>query len=121
MPDPSRPTLVMVPIYELVNEATKRQFLPKLATGEWIGCFGMTEPNHGSDPGSMVTRARKVDGGYALTGSEMWITNSRWRMCWWSGPRTRWRNPRLRAGYGHAGFKRAGDPRQVWPAFVDHQ
>lgn len=69
-------SLVMVPINEFGNEATKRKYLPKLASGEWIGCFGLTEPNHGSDPGSMVTRARKVDGGYELTGSKMWITNS---------------------------------------------
>ena len=69
-------SLVMVPINEFGNEATKQKYLPKLATGEWIGCFGLTEPNHGSDPGSMVTRARKVDGGYTLTGSKMWITNS---------------------------------------------
>jgi glutaryl-CoA dehydrogenase len=69
-------SLVMVPIFEFGNEATKRKYLPRLATGEWIGCFGLTEPDHGSDPGSMVTRARKVDGGYALTGSKMWITNS---------------------------------------------
>src|SRR4029450_11709269 len=58
------------------TEALKQQYLPRLARGEWIGCFGLTEPDHGSDPGSMVTRARKVDGGYALTGSKMWITNS---------------------------------------------
>ena len=69
-------SLVMVPINEFGNEATKQKYLPKLATGEWIGCFGLTEPNHGSDPGSMVTRARKVDGGYSLSGSKMWITNS---------------------------------------------
>lgn len=69
-------SLVMVPINEFGNEATKRKYLPMLATGEWIGCFGLTEPNHGSDPASMVTRARKVDGGYELTGSKMWITNS---------------------------------------------
>src|SRR5438874_13683995 len=69
-------SLVMVPIFEFGNEATKQKYLPKLATGEWIGCFGLTEPNHGSDPGSMVTRARKVDGGYKLSGSKMWITNS---------------------------------------------
>jgi glutaryl-CoA dehydrogenase len=69
-------SLVMVPINEFGNEATKRKYLPKLASGEWIGCFGLTEPNHGSDPGSMITRARKVDGGYAITGSKMWITNS---------------------------------------------
>ena len=69
-------SLVMVPIFEFGNEVTKQKYLPKLATGEWIGCFGLTEPNHGSDPGSMVTRARKVEGGYRLSGSKMWITNS---------------------------------------------
>jgi glutaryl-CoA dehydrogenase len=69
-------SLVMVPIYEFGNEATRQKYLPKLATGEWIGCFGLTEANHGSDPASMITRARKVDGGYKLTGSKMWISNS---------------------------------------------
>jgi glutaryl-CoA dehydrogenase len=69
-------SLVMVPIHEFGNEATKQKYLPKLATGAWVGCFGLTEPNHGSDPGSMITRARKVAGGYELTGSKMWITNS---------------------------------------------
>jgi glutaryl-CoA dehydrogenase len=69
-------SLVMVPIYEFGNEETRQKNLPKLASGEWIGCFGLTEPDHGSDPGSMATRARKVDGGYRLTGSKMWITNS---------------------------------------------
>ncbi|HJV70445.1 acyl-CoA dehydrogenase family protein, partial [Ideonella sp.] len=69
-------SLVMVPINEFGTEAQKQKYLPKLATGEWIGCFGLTEPNHGSDPGSMITRARKVPGGYSLTGAKMWITNS---------------------------------------------
>jgi glutaryl-CoA dehydrogenase len=69
-------SLVMVPINEFGTEAQKRKYLPRLARGEWIGCFGLTEPNHGSDPGSMVTRAKKVAGGYALTGSKMWISNS---------------------------------------------
>ncbi|MEK7318716.1 MAG: acyl-CoA dehydrogenase [Pseudomonadota bacterium] len=69
-------SLVMVPIYEFGTEAQKQKYLPKLASGEWIGCFGLTEPNHGSDPGSMVTRAKKVAGGYELTGAKMWITNS---------------------------------------------
>ena len=69
-------SLVMVPIYEFGAEAQRQKYLPKLASGEWIGCFGLTEPDHGSDPGSMVTRAKKVDGGYSLTGSKMWITNS---------------------------------------------
>ena len=69
-------SLVMLPIFEFGSEETRRRYLPKLATGEWIGCFGLTEPNHGSDPGSMVTRARKVDGGWSLTGAKTWITNS---------------------------------------------
>ncbi|MCC4284951.1 acyl-CoA dehydrogenase [Marinobacter salarius] len=69
-------SLVMVPIYEFGNEETRQKYLPKLANGEWIGCFGLTEPNHGSDPGAMITRARKVDGGFRLTGNKMWITNS---------------------------------------------
>src|SRR5574343_1393905 len=69
-------SLVMVPINEFGTEAQKQKYLPKLATGQWIGCFGLTEPNHGSDPSSMITRARKVAGGYSLTGSKMWITNS---------------------------------------------
>lgn len=69
-------SLVMVPIFEFGSDAQKEKYLPKLATGEWIGCFGLTEPNHGSDPGSMVTRAKKVDGGFSLSGAKMWITNS---------------------------------------------
>jgi len=69
-------SLVMVPINEFGTEEQKRRYLPKLATGEWVGCFGLTEPDHGSDPGGMVTRAKKVDGGYALSGSKMWISNS---------------------------------------------
>ena len=69
-------SLVMFPIYTFGSEAQRRRYLPRLATGEWIGCFGLTEPNHGSDPGSMVTRARSVAGGYSLSGSKMWISNS---------------------------------------------
>ena len=69
-------SLVMVPINEFGTEEQKQKYLPKLATGEYIGCFGLTEPDHGSDPGSMATRAYKVDGGYKLKGSKMWITNS---------------------------------------------
>lgn len=69
-------SLVMVPIHEFGSDAQKEKYLPKLATGEWIGCFGLTEPNHGSDPGGMVTRAKKVPGGYSLSGAKMWITNS---------------------------------------------
>ena len=69
-------SLVMVPIYEFGTEDQRKKYLPKLAKGEWIGCFGLTEPNHGSDPGGMETRAKKVDGGYSLSGSKMWISNS---------------------------------------------
>jgi len=69
-------SLVMYPIYTYGSEAQRRKFLPKLATGEWIGCFGLTEPNHGSDPGSMITRAKSVPGGFSVSGAKMWITNS---------------------------------------------
>ena len=69
-------SLVMYPIYAYGSEAQREKYLPKLATGEWIGCFGLTEPDHGSDPGSMVTRARSVDGGYSISGAKMWISNS---------------------------------------------
>ena len=69
-------SLVMVPIFEFGTEAQKQKYLPKLASGAWVGCFGLTEPNHGSDPGSMVTRAKKVPGGYSLSGAKMWISNS---------------------------------------------
>ncbi|EJL86284.1 acyl-CoA dehydrogenase [Polaromonas sp. CF318] len=69
-------SLVMHPINAYGSEAQKQKYLPKLATGEWVGCFGLTEPNHGSDPASMLTRARPVDGGFILKGAKMWITNS---------------------------------------------
>ena len=69
-------SLVILPIYTFATEAAKQKYLPKLASGEYIGCFGLTEPDHGSDPGSMVTTAKKVEGGYRLTGAKMWITNS---------------------------------------------
>jgi glutaryl-CoA dehydrogenase len=69
-------SLVMHPIYAYGTEAQRRKYLPKLATGELVGCFGLTEPDHGSDPGSMVTRAEKVPGGFRLNGAKMWITNS---------------------------------------------
>lgn len=69
-------SLVMYPIYTYGSEEQKENYLPKLATGEYIGCFGLTEPNHGSDAGGMLSRAKKVDGGYKLTGNKMWISNS---------------------------------------------
>jgi len=69
-------SLVMYPIHAYGTEEQREKYLPKLATGEWIGCFGLTEPDHGSDPGGMVTRAKAVDGGYRVTESKMWISNS---------------------------------------------
>ncbi len=69
-------SLAMWPISAYGSEAQREKFLPRMATGEWIGCFGLTEPDHGSDPGGMTTRAHKVDGGYRLKGAKMWITNS---------------------------------------------
>jgi glutaryl-CoA dehydrogenase len=69
-------SLVMHPINEYGSEAQRQKYLPKLATGEWVGCFGLTEPNHGSDPASMLTRAKPVDGGFIMKGSKMWITNA---------------------------------------------
>jgi glutaryl-CoA dehydrogenase len=69
-------SLVMHPINAYGTEEQKQKYLPKLASGEWVGCFGLTEPNHGSDPGGMETRAKKVDGGWILQGNKMWITNS---------------------------------------------
>ncbi len=69
-------SLVMHPINAYGTEEQRRKYLPKLASGEWVGCFGLTEPDAGSDPGSMRTRAQKIDGGYRLSGAKMWITNS---------------------------------------------
>jgi len=69
-------SLVMFPIFTYGDEAQRRKYLPKLASGEWIGCFGLTEPDHGSDPGSMVTRARAADGGFRLQGAKTWISNA---------------------------------------------
>jgi len=69
-------SLVMYPIHAYGTEEQREKYLPKLATGEWIGCFGLTEPDHGSDPGGMITRAKAVEGGYRLTGAKMWISNS---------------------------------------------
>ncbi len=69
-------SLVMHPIHAFGSEAQRQKYLPKLASGEWIGCFGLTEPDHGSDPAGMTTRATKVSGGYRLSGAKMWITNS---------------------------------------------
>jgi glutaryl-CoA dehydrogenase len=69
-------SLVMYPIHAYGSEAQRMKYLPKLASGEWVGCFGLTEPDAGSDPGSMTTRAERINGGYRLTGTKMWISNS---------------------------------------------
>lgn len=69
-------SLVMHPIFAYGTDAQREKYLPKLASGEWVGCFGLTEPDHGSDPGGMLTRAKSVDGGYSISGSKNWITNS---------------------------------------------
>ena len=69
-------SLVMYPIHSYGNEEQRQKYLPRLATGEWVGCFGLTEPDHGSDPGSMTTRARSVTGGYRLSGAKTWISNA---------------------------------------------
>src|SRR3979409_866190 len=69
-------SLVMYPIWDFGTEAQRQKYLPKLASGEWVGCFGLTEPDHGSDPGSMVTRAKSAPGGYRLNGAKMLITNA---------------------------------------------
>ena len=69
-------SLVMHPIHKFGSEAQRQKYLPKLASGEWVGCFGLTEPDHGSDPGGLKSRAKAVDGGYQLNGAKTWITNS---------------------------------------------
>ena len=69
-------SLVMHPIHAYGDDAQREKYLPKLATGEWVGCFGLTEPDHGSDPSSMITNAKRVDGGFLMNGAKMWITNS---------------------------------------------
>ena len=74
-------SLVMYPIEAYGSEEQKRKYLPKLATGEWVGCFGLTEPDAGSDPGGMKTRAEKVSDGYRLNGSKTWISNAPDRRC----------------------------------------
>jgi glutaryl-CoA dehydrogenase len=69
-------SLVMHPIFAYGNDEQRNKYLPKLASGELVGCFGLTEPDHGSDPGGMLTRAKQVDGGYLISGAKNWITNS---------------------------------------------
>ena len=81
-------SLVMLPIFAFGSEEQKQKYLPRLGKGELIGCFGLTEPNSGSDPGSLATRARSVPGGWKLSGSKNWISSARWPTSSSSGPRT---------------------------------
>jgi hypothetical protein len=117
-------SLVMYPIYAYGSEEQKRKYLPKLATGELIGCFGLTEPDAGSDPAGMKTVAKKTEGGYVISGSKMWISNSphRGRVRGLGQVRGAWRqDPRLRAGEGHEGAQRAEDRRQAVAARLGHR
>ena len=106
-------SLVMYPIYAYGSEAQRRKYLPKLATGELIGCFGLTEPDHGSDPGSMVTRAEKVAGGYKLNGAKTWISNAPVAACRRGLGEARRRHPRLHRRARHEGLLDAEDRRQA--------
>ena len=100
-------SLVMFPIFTYGSEAQRRKYLPKLATGEWIGCFGLTEPNHGSDPGSMITRARAAMGGYSLAGIEdVDLELADRRRVHRVGEDRRRRHPRLHPRKGHEGAVR---------------
>ena len=115
-------SLVMHPIYTYGNDAQRKKYLPKLATGEWVGCFGLTEPNHGSDPGSMETRAKKADGGYVLKGSEdVDHEFAHCRRLRRLGEDRRRRDPRLRSGKRHEGPLGAQDRGQDVPARIDHR
>ena len=107
----------MVPINEFGTEAQKQKYLPKLATGEWIGCFGLTEPNHGSDPGAWSRARRRSPAATALTGTKMWITNSPIAdvfVVWAKDDDGAIRGFMLEKGM--KGLSRAGDPRQGRPA-----
>jgi glutaryl-CoA dehydrogenase len=112
-------SLVMYPIHAYGSEEQRQKYLPGLAAGTLIGCFGLTEPDAGSDPAGMKTVAKKTDGGYVLTGAKMWISNSPHRRCLRGLGEVRgpWRqDPGLRSGEGHEGPLRAQDRRQAEPA-----
>ena len=110
-------SLVMYPIFAYGSEAQREKYLPRLATGEWIGCFGLTEPDHGSDPGSMATRAKTVDGGYRISGAKMWITKQPHSGCVRDlGQDRRWKNSRFRTGKRHAGAVCPENRGQACPA-----
>ena len=110
-------SLVMYPIDAYGTEAQKQQWLPRLATGEAIGCFGLTEPDFGSDPGGMTTRAKAVDGGFLVSGAKNWISNSPIAdvfLVW--AKNDEGHHPRLPAREGHEGARGAQDRGQVLPA-----
>ncbi len=109
-------SLVMYPIEAYGSEEQKQKYLPKLATGEWVGCFGLTEPDAGSDPGGMKTRAEKVSDGYRLNGSKMWISNAPIAdvfVVWAKSAAHDGADPRLHPRKGHDGPVRAQDRRQA--------
>ena len=117
-------SLVMFPIHAYGTEAQRQKYLPKLASGEWIGCFGLTEPDAGSDPGGMKTRAEKIDGGYRLSGSKMWISNAPIAdvfVVWAKSDRARQSDQGFCAGKGHEGSVCAEDRWQAQPARLDHR
>ena len=114
-------SLVMHPIYAYGTEAQRRKYLPKLATGEMVGCFGLTEPDHGSDPGSMATRAEKVAGGFKLNGAKTWISQRADRRHRDGLGQARRHDPRLHRRARHQGFLDAEDRRQAVVARLDHR
>ena len=117
-------SLVMYPIYAYGDENQRKKYLPRLATGEYVGCFGLTEPDAGSDPGGMKTVAKKVDGGYVISGSKMWISNSPIAdvfVVWAKSEAHDGAISRLRAREGHEGPLGAQDRRQAQPACLDHR
>ena len=115
-------SLVMYPIEDFGSEAQRQKYLPKLATGEWVGCFGLTEPDHGSDPGGMTTRAVRAPGGYRLNGAKMWITNAPIAdvLVVWAKTEDG-DHPRLYSRTRDAGPQHAQDRRQVQPARFGHR
>ena len=117
-------SLVMYPIYAYGSEAQREKYLPKLGSRRMGGCFGLTEPDAGSDPGGMTTRAEKVSDGYRLTGTKMWISNAPIAdvfVVWAKSAAHDGQDPRLRAREGHEGPFRAQDRRQAQPALLHHR
>ena len=116
-------SLVMYPIFAYGSEEQRRKYLPKLASGEWIGCFGLTEPDAGSDPAAMKTRAEKIDGGYRLTGSKMWISNSPIADVFVIWAKSDAHDGKFAACIGQRdqGSEHTEDRKQAKPADIDHR